>query len=137
MLVRGKELSETMSRYLIQRIVENPGIELHFQTEIVALAGDSHLDKVTWLDRATGKESVQDIRHVFVMAGASPRTDWLRECLALDNQGFVLTGRDLDPVLDTTPLKWPLSRPLQMLETSFCCWGYSFRQCEARCICGG
>ncbi len=118
MLVRGKELSETMSRYLIQRIVENPAIELHLQTEIVALAGDSHLERVTWLDRAVGAESGHDIRHVFVMAGASPRTDWLRNCLALDQQGFILTGRDLDPVLDSAPLKWPLSRPPQMLETS-------------------
>jgi thioredoxin reductase (NADPH) len=118
MLVRGKELSETMSRYLVQRIVENPVIELHFQTEIAALAGDSHLERVTWLNRATGEESVHDIRHVFVMAGASPRTDWLRGCVALDKQGFILTGRDLDPILATAPLKWPLSRPPQMLETS-------------------
>ena len=118
MLVRGKELSETMSRYLIQRIVENPGIELHFQTEIVALAGDSHLERVTWWNRATDEVSVHDIRHVFVMAGGSPRTEWLRECVALDKQGFILTGRDLDPILDTAPIKWPLSRPPQMLETS-------------------
>jgi thioredoxin reductase (NADPH) len=118
MLVRGKELSETMSRYLIQRIVENPAIELHLQTTIVTLAGESHLERVTWLDQKTGEESVYDIRHVFVMAGASPRTDWLRGCLALDEQGFIPTGRDLDPVLDSAPLKWPLSRPPQMLETS-------------------
>lgn len=118
MLVRGKELSETMSRYLIQRIVENPGIELHFQTEIVALAGDSHLERITWLNRATAEESVRDIRHVFVMAGASPHTDWLRGCVALDEQGFILTGRDLDPILQSAPVKWPLSRPPQMLETS-------------------
>ncbi|MGB6305753.1 MAG: FAD-dependent oxidoreductase [Acidobacteriaceae bacterium] len=118
MLVRGKELSETMSRYLIQRIVENPAIELHLQTQIVAVGGDSHLERVTWLNRATGEESVHDIRHVFVMAGASPRTDWLRGCLALDRQGFIFTGRDLDPVLGTAPVKWPLSRPPQMLETS-------------------
>jgi thioredoxin reductase (NADPH) len=118
MLVRGKELSSTMSRYLIQRIVENPVIELHVQTEISGLEGDSHLERVTWLDRATGEESVHEIRHVFVMAGASPRTDWLRGCLALDGQGFILTGRDLDPVLDKAPIKWPLSRAPQMLETS-------------------
>jgi thioredoxin reductase (NADPH) len=118
MLVRGKELSETMSRYLIQRIVENPAIELHLQTEIVAVGGDSHLERVTWLNRATGEESAHGIRHVFVMAGASPRTDWLRGCVALDQQGFILTGRDLDPVLATAPVKWPLSRPPQMLETS-------------------
>jgi thioredoxin reductase (NADPH) len=118
MLVRGKQLSDTMSRYLIQRIVENPSIELHLQTEIVALAGDSHLERVTWLNQVTGEESVHKIRHVFVMAGASPRTDWLRGCLSLDQQGFILTGRDLDPVLESAPLKWPLNRPPQMLETS-------------------
>jgi thioredoxin reductase (NADPH) len=118
MLVRGKELSETMSRYLIRRIVENPVIELHLQTEIVALEGGSQLERVTWLNRATDEESVHDIGHMFVMAGASPHTDWLRGCLALDEQGFILTGRDLDPILDTAPLKWPLSRPPQMLETS-------------------
>jgi thioredoxin reductase (NADPH) len=118
MLVRGEELSSTMSRYLIQRIAENPVIELHFQTEIVALEGGPHLERVTWLNRATGEESVHDIRHIFVMAGASPRTDWLRGCLALDEQGFILTGRDLDAALDRAPLKWPLSRPPQMLETS-------------------
>jgi thioredoxin reductase (NADPH) len=118
MLIRGKELSETMSRYLIQRIVENPVIELLFQTEIVAMAGDSHLEQVTWLNQATGEESVHDIRHVFVMAGASPHTDWLRECLALDKQGFILTGRDLDPILASAPIKWPLTRPPEMLETS-------------------
>src|SRR6202021_747711 len=33
MLVRGKELSETISRYLIQRFVENPGNQLHLETE--------------------------------------------------------------------------------------------------------
>ncbi len=118
MLVRGKQLSDTMSRYLVQRIVENPAIELHLQTEIVALAGESHLEGVTWVNRATGEESVRGIRHVFVMAGASPRTDWLQGCLALDAQGFILTGRDLDAVLLSTPGKWPLSRPPQMLETS-------------------
>jgi thioredoxin reductase (NADPH) len=117
-LVRGKTLSETMSRYLIQRITENPVIELHFQTELVALAGDSHLEHVTWLNGATGEKTARDIRHVFVMAGASPHTDWLRGCVALDEEGFILTGRDLDATLENAPLKWPLGRPPQMLETS-------------------
>lgn len=118
MLVRGKQLSDTMSRYLIQRIIENPKIEIHFQTEIAGLEGGSHLERVTWVNRATGEESIRDIRHVFVMAGASPRTEWLSGCLALDEQGFILTGRDLDSVLESAPVKWPLSRPPQMLETS-------------------
>jgi thioredoxin reductase (NADPH) len=118
MLVRGKTLSETMSRYLTQRIMEHPVIELHFETELLSLEGDSHLERVEWLDRASGERSTREIRHVFVMAGASPHSDWLRGCVALDQHGFVLTGRDLDPVLAEAPRKWTLGRRPQMLETS-------------------
>ena len=50
------------------------------------------------------------------MAGASPRTEWLRGCLALDDKGFILTGRDLDTA--TGAPAWTLARPPQMLETS-------------------
>ena len=116
MLVRSGQLSDTMSRYLIQRIEENPAIELHFKTEIVNLEGDTHLERVTWRSNASGETSTNEIRHVFIMAGASPRTDWLSGCLALDNKGFILTGRDLDTATET-PV-WPLARPPQMLETS-------------------
>ncbi|HEV3279305.1 MAG TPA: FAD-dependent oxidoreductase [Terriglobia bacterium] len=116
MLVRSGELSDTMSRYLIQRIEENPEIALHRRTEIVGLEGDAHLERVTWQDKASGETSVHDIRHVFIMAGASPRTEWLRGCIALDNKGFILTGRDLDTVADAPA--WTLARSPQMMETS-------------------
>lgn len=115
-LVRSGQLSDTMSRYLIQRIERNPSIELHYQTEIVGLEGDSHLERVTWLDKSTAEKSSRDLRHVFIMAGASPRTEWLRGCLALDDKGFVLTGRDMDSASEK-PV-WPLGRAPHMLETS-------------------
>jgi thioredoxin reductase (NADPH) len=116
MLVRASQLSDTMSRYLIQRIEENPAIEVHYRTEIVALDGDAQLERVTWRDKNTGETSIHDIRHLFIMAGASPRTEWLNGCLALDRKGFILTGRDLDPVLHD--FHWPLQRVPLMLETS-------------------
>jgi thioredoxin reductase (NADPH) len=116
MMVRSEGLSESMSRYLIQRIEENPNIELLCRTEITALEGDTHLERVTWKNKASGESFTRDIRHVFIMAGASPRTEWLQGCLALDAKGFILTGRDLDG--KTEPPAWQLSRPPQMLETS-------------------
>jgi thioredoxin reductase (NADPH) len=119
MLVRSGGLAETMSRYLIQRITENPGIELHSKTEVVSVDGDTHLERVGWVDKATGEKSVHDIRHVFIMTGASPRTEWLRGCLALDDKGFILTGRDLNTALQNdSGMSWPLTRAPQMLETS-------------------
>ena len=119
MLVRSSGLADTMSRYLIQRIAENPAIELHFLTELVNLDGDTHLERVTWIDKTSGQTSNHEIRHVFIMAGAAPRTDWLRGCIAMDDKGFILTGRDLDLLTtgDGSPV-WALPRPPQMLETS-------------------
>jgi thioredoxin reductase (NADPH) len=116
MLVRSRQLSDTMSRYLIQRIESNPVIELHHRTEIVGLEGDKHLERVRWQDKVSGEITSHDVRHVFVMAGASPRTEWLRGCVALDNKGFIITGRDLDAVAKS--LGQRTADTPQMLETN-------------------
>ena len=116
MLVRSGGLAETMSRYLIQRISENSAIELHFNTELVSLDGHTQLERVGWIDKTTGQTSSHEIRHVFIMAGASPRTEWLRGCVALDDKGFILTGRDVDG--NSESRAWPLARAPQMLETT-------------------
>ena len=119
MLVRSQALSDTMSRYLIQRIADNSAINLHYKTELVGLEGGTQLERVTWLDPATGETSTHNIRHVFIMAGASPRTEWLKGCVLLDDKGFILTGRDLDASAGLIPpFAWTLARPPQMLETS-------------------
>jgi thioredoxin reductase (NADPH) len=119
MLVRKGELASTMSRYLIQRLTENPLIELHWNTEITALEGDGCLERVTWRNQKTGESETRNVGHIFVMTGASPRTDWLRGCLALDDKGFILTGRDLETATVAEDLPpWPLSRGPFMLETS-------------------
>ena len=119
MVVRSGGLSSTMSRYLIQRLEENPRVEFHYHTEITGLDGAEHLERVTWRDRETGAESEHAIRHLFMMTGASPRTEWLKGCLALDQKGFILTGRDLDTAgaVEGNP-RWPLDRAPEMLETS-------------------
>jgi thioredoxin reductase (NADPH) len=119
MLVRSGGLADTMSRYLIQRIAENPAIELHYETEIVSLDGDTQLERVGWIDKTTGQTSSHEIRHLFIMAGASPRSDWLRGCVVMDEKGFILTGRDLDGYTGANGSPaWPLARAPQMLETS-------------------
>lgn len=118
MLVRSGELKITMSRYLIQRLTENPRIELHFHTEITGLEDGENLERVTWRDKTTGEVSTRGIQHVFIMAGASPQTGWLKGCLALDPKGFIPTGRDLEGVASDGYPNWPLPRAPQMLETT-------------------
>jgi len=94
-LVRSSGLAASMSRYLIRRIEETPNITLHTKTHIAALSGAEHLERVTWVDDATGAASERPIRHIFSMTGAKPNTEWLRGCVKLDAQGFILTGADL------------------------------------------
>jgi len=119
LLVRSGELRSTMSRYLMQRLTENPRIELHYNTEIVSLEGRECLEAVAWKDKVQSEASTHDIQHLFIMTGASPHTDWLRGCLALDEKGFILTGRDLDAKgLTNGHSGWSAARAPQMLETS-------------------
>ena len=117
MLVRGPDLAESMSRYLIRRIERTPAIELRTCTRIVGLDGGDHLEHVRWRDDRTGAEDGADLRHVFVMTGAEPSTGWLAGCVALDAGGFVKTGSDLGRD-DLTAARWPLARAPHLLETS-------------------
>jgi thioredoxin reductase (NADPH) len=96
LLVRGGSLEANMSRYLVDRIEAQPNIEVLTQTEIIALEGqEGNLENVRWRNRASGKETLRPIRHVFLFIGADPNTDWLTQCdVALDGKGFVRTGGD-------------------------------------------
>ena len=117
MLIRGSGLTETMSRYLIRRIEENPAIVVRTHTQIVALEGNDVLERVSWRDERTGETETHEIHQVFMMAGAVPNTRWLAGCLALDDKGFLKTGPDLTRE-DLAKAKWPLSRAPHLLETS-------------------
>jgi len=117
LLVRAEGLADTMSRYLIRRIEETPTIDFRPHTEIVALEGADHLERVRWRDSKSNEVSIFNIRHVFSMAGAIPNTAWLKGCVALDARGFIKTGPDLSPQ-DLADAKWPLHRPPHLLETS-------------------
>ena len=116
-LIRSGGLAETMSRYLIRRIEDHPAIELHTHTEIVALEGGDRLQRVSWRDNRSGTIEHHDIRHLFLMTGAIPNTQWLDGCLVLDDKGFVKTGPDLSHD-ELAAAQWPLARGPFFLETS-------------------
>jgi thioredoxin reductase (NADPH) len=117
MLVRSSGLAESMSRYLIRRIEQNSSIVLRTNTEIVALEGNDHLERVSWRDARTGDSENHDIRHIFLMTGAVPSTQWLDGCVTLDPKGFIKTGPDLSQE-DLAGAHWSLTRAPDLLETS-------------------
>jgi thioredoxin reductase (NADPH) len=97
MLVRGKGLSATMSRYLIERIEAQPNIEVLTETEVHELNGtDGFLESIGCRNRANGEEATCPTKHLFLFIGADPNTDWfVPSGIALDEKGFVLTGHDV------------------------------------------
>jgi thioredoxin reductase (NADPH) len=107
MMIRSSGLADSMSRYLIDRIMATPNIELMIHTEIVGLEGaDRGLERVRWRNRRTGIETAGDVRNVFLFVGADPATGWLADCgVNLDRTGFVLTGAQC-------------GQPMSALETS-------------------
>jgi thioredoxin reductase (NADPH) len=96
MVVRGKSLAATMSRYLVDRIEGLPNIEVVTETQITKLTGqDGILESICWRTRK-GEEVIRPIRHVFLFIGAEPNTDWLAKSgLVRDSKGFILTGPDV------------------------------------------
>jgi thioredoxin reductase (NADPH) len=98
LLVRGPGLSQSMSRYLVDRIAATSNIHVHPFSELTALLPDQRgeLQKVRWKRQRTGQEQEMDVRHVFLFVGADPATEWLRGCdVVLDPKGFIKTGADL------------------------------------------
>ena len=117
MLVRSDGLAKTMSRYLIRRIEQTPNIELHSSTEVVALEGNDHLERVTWRNSQTRQTESHNIAHLFSMTGAVPNSAWLDGCVACDQAGFIKTGSNLTTE-DLEKAEWPLSRPPYLLESN-------------------
>lgn len=117
LLVRAGGLAESMSRYLIRRIEESPNITLLTRTQIAALEGNGHLERLSWSNQETGAAETREIRHLFSMTGANPNTAWLRDCVALDDKQFIKTGADL-LAADLDTAHWPLVRQPYLFETS-------------------
>lgn len=93
MIVRGDGLSDTMSSYLSDRIKNDERIELLTQTQISKLIGNDHLEAVEITHLDTGKRKTISVSALFIMIGAVPNTDWLKNKVALDDNGFVCTGK--------------------------------------------
>ena len=91
-LVRGASLAASMSSYLVERLTKATNITVHYRAQITAVHGDTALEGVTIQDQSQAVDWRIDARAVFVMVGAAPNTGWLQGRVALDAQGFVLTG---------------------------------------------
>jgi thioredoxin reductase (NADPH) len=112
-LSRGDSLERTMSHYLIEQIATRANIEVMFQTEVVGVHGELSLEALDARNSATGQTTTLASGGLFIFIGADAETDWLPPEIALDRNGFVLTGPDV-----RAAERWELERDPYLLETS-------------------
>ncbi len=93
--IRRKDLRETMSQYLVDRIDADPNIALLTRVEVQALAGGEHLEQVTLRHLDSADLETIDSTGLFCFIGARPATQWLGDDVLLDPDGFILTDRQL------------------------------------------
>jgi thioredoxin reductase (NADPH) len=96
LLIRGGDLGKSMSRYLIDRIERTDRIELLGHVGVRELMGDGALEGIVVEDNRSGERRTLGARALFVFIGAEANTGWLKGTIALDERGFVPTGRALD-----------------------------------------
>lgn len=120
MAVRGNDLAKAMSRYLVDRIEQQPAVDVRLNCEVVAVQGDEREELCAAVLRRRGSETLEAVpaKALFACIGGTPRTAWADDVgVARDAQGYILTGPDL---LDRgrRPDGWPLERDPLALETS-------------------
>ena len=115
MLVRGKGLTATMSKYLIDEIERTSKIVVKPGTQVLEALGEDHLQQI----RVSGPEgeSVLPASSLFVFIGAAPRTEWLPVGILRDDKGFLLAGPDLRVDGKIAP-EWKENREPYLLESS-------------------
>ena len=117
-LIRGDGLKQTLSQYLIDRILTTPQIEVLPHTEVVQLHGTNQLEAITLRNTQTGREETVETCWLFLCLGGIPNTDWAGVAgIVRDEQCYLVTGPDLRKH-GTFAGKWPLDREPYYLETS-------------------
>jgi thioredoxin reductase (NADPH) len=117
LLLRGGALRKGMSSYLVDQIESIDNIELLVHTEVREVGGGNALDGIVVEDNRTGERRDLGCGGLFVFIGADPCTEWLDGALAKDDDGFLLTGVDLE-VTHLGGTAGAVGRPALPLETS-------------------
>lgn len=91
MFVRGDSIEKGMSGYLVDKIYDQPNIDVHTGTSLQCIEGDGRVQKAHYIEN--GQDMTCDVDEIFVMIGAAPSTLWLPE-FAKDERGFIVAGTD-------------------------------------------
>jgi thioredoxin reductase (NADPH) len=101
-----------MSAYLVREIEATPNIQVRTRTVVADGGGDGRLQWLLLEDLDGGGSTKTLADGLFCLLGADPDCSWLPDDVALDERGFVLTGRDVPREA------WVDGQPPASLETT-------------------
>jgi len=110
---RGESLEKGMARYLVDQIATRPNIGALYRSEVVAAHGNDSVEAIDVRNSDTGETTRLQTGGLFIFIGADAETGWLPREIALDENGYVLTGTDV-----SATGRWSLERDPYLLETS-------------------
>ncbi len=112
-VIRSEDLTQTMSNYLIENLAANEAITVMPRTSVVSATGSEHLESVSLKNLDTDEVTTRPAGALFIFIGQRAQSEWLSGLVALDDRGFVLTGKDLGRVKG-----WNVDRDPLPLESS-------------------
>jgi thioredoxin reductase (NADPH) len=118
MIIRGPSLAASMSQYLVDRITRTENIIIRYHTTIEEVSGEEHIESIRFCNSQTGETETERSDALFVFIGAAAPTEWLKDTLALNERGFILTGPDVLADGRRRPATWTVKREPLLLETS-------------------
>jgi len=80
------------SRIMAERALNDPKIEVVWNSEVVDVIGDAKVSGLHLRDRVTGAESTLDVTGLFVAIGHDPRSELVKGQIDLDDEGYVLVS---------------------------------------------
>jgi thioredoxin reductase (NADPH) len=116
-IIRKDALSQTAANYLVENISQTKNINVIVNTDVISCSGTSILENITLKNALTGEENTVPAKALFIYIGTKPGTDWLKEIVLKESNGFILSGTELmkDSLFHTV---WKLKRDPFLPETS-------------------
>jgi thioredoxin reductase (NADPH) len=83
------------SQIMQKKILDNPNIEVIWNTEVKEIVGDDKIKSVLMYNNQTDQEFDHITDGLFIAIGHIPNTMFLKDQVEIDEQGYILTKRDL------------------------------------------
>jgi thioredoxin reductase (NADPH) len=89
LLVRSEKMRA--SKAMQDRVLSNPKIHVHWNSEPVDIFGNGHMEGVKIRNNKTGEESELHVRGLFYAIGHTPNTSLFKGQIELDEVGYIVT----------------------------------------------